>query len=405
MRAAYFDTFSGISGDMVLGAFISAGVSLDDLRNELSKLPLTGYHVSAQTITRSMISAVKIDVTLSHDAHHHEGAHGHHHDHSHPHEHRSFRSIAELIRSSQLSDRVKDFSLKIFHTIALAEATIHDVLVEEVHFHEVGAVDSIVDIVGAAICLDLLSIEKIFSSVIPTGSGGFIKTQHGTMPVPTPATLEILKSYPITLTELPYELTTPTGAGFIAALSSGVIAPNTEWKIERIGYGAGGREIEERPNLLRLMIGELSDRYETDELLLVETNIDDMNPELYPFISDRLLSLGAQDVFFTPIIMKKGRPGIILSCLCARSLEDQVLRVLYTETTTLGVRIQAVGRKKLPRESKLMSTRFGDVLVKMTMHDGIARYIPEYESCRGIAEKFSLPLIEVYRSIEKDCAT
>lgn len=419
MRIAFFDTFSGISGDMVLGAFINAGLPLDALKQELLKLPLRGYEIVERKIVRSMITATKIDVLLhgedvDSDVRTHSHSHRHHHSHEHEHEYvredhhhdeqRSYAEIVSLIGQSELKQSVKKMSEKIFRVIARAEAKIHDVPVDGVHFHEVGAVDSIVDIVGIALCIDKMGIEKIYSTPIRTGSGGFVKTQHGMMPIPTPATMEILKNYPTVLTDIPHELTTPTGAGFIAALSNGVLPLSHEIQIESIGYGVGGMEIPHVPNLLRVMIGELIPSFEQDELLSIETNIDDMNPEVYPYLIEKLFGAGAHDVYLIPIIMKKGRPGILLSCMCAKSAEREILQIMYSETTTLGVRVQPIARRKLPREIRTVQTSFGPIAMKVVVHDGEERFVPEFEECKRIAQNFSLPLIEVYRRIEKEIA-
>jgi len=385
MNIAYFDTISGISGDMTLGAFVSAGLPFDVLRDEISKLNLPGVELQASHVVRHGITAVHIDVVVS----------GHHHHH------RSLSHINGLIDKSALSDRVKENAKKIFLELGKAEAKVHDTDIEKIHFHEVGALDSIVDIVGAAICLDTLGIEAVYSSPIKLGSGGFVNAAHGKLPIPTPATVEILKDYPTVLTDIPFELTTPTGAAIIKALSVGTLSLE-RLKIKSIGYGAGSREIENIPNLLRVMVGELEATYEHDELVLVETNIDDMNPEVYPYVIERLLSAGAHDAYLVPVIMKKGRPGILLSALTSRSLLDEVAKIMFSETTTLGLRIIPTERKKIHREIKKIKTRFGFVQMKCVMKEGREMLIPEFEECKRISIENGKSLLEIYKMIEED---
>ncbi|HEY5615221.1 MAG TPA: nickel pincer cofactor biosynthesis protein LarC [Bacteroidota bacterium] len=385
MNIAYFDTIAGISGDMTLGAFVSAGLPVDELAAELKKLNLHGFELHASHIERSGIVATKVDVVISEQ----------------PHSHRHLKDINAIIDNSSLSDPVKQTAKKIFLEVAVAEAKVHNSTLEKIHFHEVGAIDSIVDIVGTAICLDTFNIEAVYSSHVRTGNGGFVKTQHGTMPIPTPATVEILKGYPTELTDIPFELTTPTGAAIIKALSRGVLSTE-HVKVESIGYGAGTREIEQVPNLLRVLIGQLETPYRHDEIVTIETNIDDMNPEVYPYVMERLMNAGAHDAYLVPIIMKKGRPGILLSAMVERSKLDAAMEVLFRETSTLGVRIQPIERRKLPRAQKLVQTSLGSVTVKSIVRDGKERLVPEFEECKRLAMEKNLPLIEVYRILEKE---
>ncbi len=265
--------------------------------------------------------------------------------------------------------------------------------------NEVGAVDSIIDIVGTAIGLDYFNVKAIFTSIVPLGRG-FIETQHGRMPIPAPATMEILKDYPVTFFDVPFELTTPTGAGIIKALSKGLI-DYQKVKISNIGYGAGTKEIPQFPNLFRLMIGEFVETYSVDDSFIIETNIDDMNPEFYPFVIEKLLNAGAHDAYLVPIIMKKGRPGIILSTLCEASKVDEVLKIIYRETTTLGVRIIKIDRRKLTRESETIKTKFGDIKVKVILTESGKKYLPEFEECKKIALEKNIPISEVYNEIMK----
>ncbi len=387
MKIAYFDTIAGVSGDMTLGAFISAGLPIDELRAEIAKLRLEGVELEASHLQRNGITAVKLDVVISSKQTHH----------------RHLKDIYKIIDDSALSTRVKDDAKKIFMEVAKAEAKVHNSTIEKIHFHEVGALDSIVDIVGAAVCFEKFGIEAVYSSPVKLGSGGFVATEHGRLPLPGPATSEILKNYPTVLTEIPYELTTPTGAAIIKAMSRGVLSTE-QLKIEHIGYGAGTREIPQVPNLLRIMIAELPQAYDTDELVMIETNIDDMNPEIYPYVLEKLLAAGANDAYLVPIIMKKGRPGVLLSTLAARSKMDDVLQVIFAQTTTIGVRILPTERRKLQRETREVQTKLGSVKVKVIILDGKERLVPEYEECKRLAEAYKMPLVEVYKMVESELA-
>ncbi|MEK6756532.1 MAG: nickel pincer cofactor biosynthesis protein LarC [Bacteroidota bacterium] len=385
MKIAFFDTIAGISGDMTLGAFVSAGVRLDDLTTELKKLDLSGYELTTRHIERSGIVATKVDVIVSEP----------------PNYRRHLRDINELIEKSDLGKRVKDRAKRIFYEVALAEAKVHRSTVEKVHFHEVGAVDSLIDIVGTSICVESLGIEQVYSSPVKLGQGGFVHTQHGNMPIPTPATLEILKGYPTVLTAIPHELTTPTGAAIVKALSAGTLAME-RITIESIGYGAGTMELDGIPNLLRILVGQLDPTYAYDEIVSVETNIDDMNPEIHPYVIEKLIAAGAHDAYLIPILMKKGRPGVLLSTLAERSKLDAVLEVLFRETTTLGVRVQSIERRKLERTQKQVTTSLGTVRVKFVLHDGRERFVPEFEECKRIATEKGMPLVDVYRILERE---
>jgi len=385
MRVAYFDTVGGVSGDMTLAAFVSAGLKIDDLIEEIGKLNLGGIELEASHLQRSGITAVKLDVIVSAPQEHH----------------RNLAEIVSIINQSSLSERVKEDARKIFMEVAKAEAKIHDTTIEKIHFHEVGALDSIVDIVGAAVCFEKFGIQAVYSSPVKLGSGGFVDSAHGKLPLPGPAAAEILKDYPTVLTDVPYELTTPTGAAIIKAMSLGTLAWD-RFRVETIGYGAGTREIPQIPNLLRIMIGELAPSYEEEELVVVETNIDDMNPEIYPFVIEQLLSHGANDAYLVPVIMKKGRPGILLSALANRSRLDEILSVIFSQTTTLGVRIQPIERRKLQRSQRVVRTQLGEVKVKVIALNGKERLIPEHEECKRLAIEKKIPLLEVYRILEKE---
>lgn len=426
MKVAFLDTFSGLSGDMMIGALISAGLPFEYLESELKKLNLSEYNLSVSTVQRKSITAIKFDVEILHKHHsetdhhhnddeHHQNEKHHHHTHTeidhpgknhhqeehrhHHHSSRTYSEILELINSSSLNKKVKDLSIKIFTIIGEAEAKIHNVKLEDVHFHEIGAIDSIVDIVGCAIGLDYFNIEKVYTSIVPLGRG-FVDTQHGRMPIPAPATIEILKDYSVTFLDLPFELTTPTGAGIIKALSSGLMN-DKKIKISNIGYGAGSKDIPQIPNLFRILIGEFVESYSTDDSYIVETNIDDMNPEFYPFVIEKLLEAGAHDAYLIPVIMKKGRPGIVLSTLCESSKLDEILKIIYRETTTLGVRIIKIDRRKLNRDTEIVETKFGKVKVKVVFTEERKKYIPEFEECKRISVEKNIPIAEVYNEILK----
>jgi pyridinium-3,5-bisthiocarboxylic acid mononucleotide nickel chelatase len=385
VKVAYFDTISGISGDMALAALVSAGVPFDELVEELHKLPLEGYELSARHVQRNAIDALHIDVTVVQQ----------------PKYHRHLHNILEIIDRSTLTEGACDRARAIFRVLAEAEARVHNNSVERIHFHEVGALDSLIDIVGVAICLDRLGVECVYSSPVRIGSAGLIQTQHGTMPTPAPATAELLKGYPVVLTGIPEELATPTGAAIIKALSSGVLRDEV-FQIDAIGYGAGTREFPGLPNLLRVMLGTLPDIAEVDEMVIVETNIDDMNPQLYPVIIEKLLAAGANDAFLTPIIMKKGRPGIILSVIaphhCVNTLSDLILR----ETSSIGVRTYPAHRIKLQRREVELQTPFGPVKAKAVLRGGREIVTPEFEECRRIADQKGMSIVEVMKMIKTD---
>jgi uncharacterized protein (TIGR00299 family) protein len=383
MKIAYFDAFSGISGDMTIAAFLNAGLDENEFLTELSKLKLSGFEIEIKKVIRNGITATKFDVIVKEKQK----------------EHRHLSDIFEIIDASDLSEFVKQTSKKIFTNIAQAEAKIHNTTVEEVHFHEVGAIDSIIDIVGTTICIEKFKIEKIFASKIPLGSGSFTQTQHGKMPIPSPATLELLKNFPVTLTDIPFELTTPTGASIIATLAEYGLEKETI-KINSVGYGAGNFDIPNQPDLLRIIIGEIPQKFNEEKLLLVETNIDDMNPEIYPYVIEKLLHSGANDAYLVPVIMKKGRPGILLSTLVNETKLDDILKVIFTQTTTLGVRILEIRRKKLKREQKEIDTPFGKVKFKIAIIENSERLVPEFEECKRIAEEKNIPLIQVYKILE-----
>ena len=386
MAVAYFDTIAGISGDMTMGALVSAGVPFDTLRQELSKLNLGGFELQASHVEQSGIVATHIDVVVTEQGHH-----------------RHLRDINDLLDRSLLSEAVRTRAKNIFLEIAKAEAAVHATSIDEVHFHEVGGIDSLVDIAGASFCLDYLGISEVYLSPVKVGGGGFVKSAHGSLPVPTPATMEILKGYPTVLTDIQAELTTPTGAAIIKALSKGVLSA-AAMTVRAIGYGSGSKQIEGVPNLLRVMVGDLSAELTHDEVVQIETTIDDMNPELYPFVIERLFDAGALDAFLVPVLMKKGRPGMVLSVLGERSALDKLLAIVFKETTTLGVRIQPMERRKLIRSHREVATSFGKVQVKAVEFEGKVTLVPEFEECRRIALKTGIPLKQIYHMLEQELA-
>jgi uncharacterized protein (TIGR00299 family) protein len=380
MKILYFDCFSGVSGDMTLAALLDLGLPQEKLRQELGKLGLENYSLEIFQGSRSAIAAVGLKVRVG------------------PQKelHRHFSGIRKVIEDSSLEQGVKERSLSIFQRLAEAEAKVHHQRVEEVHFHEVGAVDSIVDIVGTAIGIEHFTPVRILSSELPMGRG-FVQCQHGRLPVPAPATLEILKGYPVKNADVEGELVTPTGAAIVATLSSGV-GSFPSLKITKIGYGMGRDEFPDRPNLLRLVLGEPIEAHQADQVAVLEANIDDMNPEFYDYLMDRLFELGALDVSLSPLLMKKNRPGTLLQVIVEENNAEALSELILRESTTLGVRRYMVGRKKLPREVKEVETKYGRVRVKVS---GETRFQPEYEDCKRLAIERGVPIQEVYQETLK----
>ncbi|WP_315373863.1 nickel pincer cofactor biosynthesis protein LarC [uncultured Selenomonas sp.] len=418
MRAIYLDCFSGLSGNMLLGAFLAAGMPLETLEVELRRLPMAEeFRLKVSSVKKNGIAATYVDVELlgathghccehgeGHDhAHEHscEHDHGHAnegavpaHEHSHEHHHRTMHDVRTILERSSLSAEVKEMSLKIFGVLAQAEGKVHGVRPEDVHFHEVGAVDSIVDIVGTAICLDYLEIEKIFVSRVNTGSGT-VHTQHGRMMVPAPATAELLRLFPTYHEGAAKELTTPTGAAVLAALAEFSDHVPTDLLTECIAYGAGTWDLE-LPNVVRLYIGECKGGGKRD-LSLIETNIDDMDAQLFGYVSERLFALGALDVWTTPIYMKKNRPAHMLSVLVEEDKKAQCLSLLFSETTSIGMRVLHVDeRVEAVRHTALVDTLHGKVRCKVSAYGGkIVSLSPEYDDCREIAVREGIPLKRV----------
>jgi uncharacterized protein (TIGR00299 family) protein len=370
MKTLYFDCFAGASGDMILGATVAAGVDPNFLREQLSLLRVSGFSIDFETVNRSGLSATHARVETVPE-----------------HVHRSLADIEEIINGSALSGAVKERAVQIFTRLAEAEARVHNEPIDRVHFHEVGALDAIVDVVGAAICFDALQIERFVCSPLHVGSG-FVKMAHGQFPIPPPAVTELLKGVPFYATEIKGELLTPTGAAIITTVCS-EYGPIPEMKTEATGYGAGTREYQAFPNVLRVLIGETEASSATDERLwMLETNLDDASPQIIGHVMDRVLELGALDCFFTPVQMKKNRPGVLLSVLCGRTEKEAVMKLLFTETTTLGVRSYEVARRALQRSVVRVETQYGPIDVKVAHLDGrVVNEMPEFEHCREAARR------------------
>jgi uncharacterized protein (TIGR00299 family) protein len=385
MKTAYFDCFAGISGDMTLGALVDAGVDIDELRTELAKLNLSGFSVEPKKCVKNGITGTKVTVITEEQK-----------------AHRHLSHIVEIIEKSGLSDNVKKRSIDVFHTLAKAEAKIHNTTPEKIHFHEVGALDAIVDVVGAVVGLELLGVEQLFASPVSVGTG-FVECQHGKIPVPAPATMEILQGAPLVATGIEAELTTPTGAAIVKTLAT-AFRPFPPMTLESIGYGAGSRD-HEIPNLLRIVVGDAANGgFETDQVDLIAANIDDMNPEHYEHLLERLFDEGALDVTLTPLIMKKGRPGIELNVMARPADTERMTETVFRESTTLGVRVQRITRKILPRESLTVATSYGELRVKISKLEGRVRDVaPEYEDCKRLAKANKAPLREVYNEARR-CA-
>ncbi len=461
MRTLYLDIFSGLSGDMFLGALIDLGADLPKLERELRRLPLDGYHLHAARASKAAIEGVKFEVHLADTECGHGHGHGHDHDHDHDHGHghdhapvaaevprrttegsqpvppqdfvgpgkagdppqdfvgygkkgvpphhyvgpghRDHAAIRRLILESSLGDWVKEKSLAVFGRIAVAEGKIHGVPPDRVHFHEVGAVDSIVDIVGACIALDLLGRPRVLSGRVVEGTG-FVKCAHGRMPLPAPATLEILgaRGVGVTQCEEPHELVTPTGAALLAEFAE-TFGPMRSVVGARVGYGLGTRDHQTRPNVVRALLweeeaaAEAGHDWETDTVAVLETNVDDLNPEILGHVLDKALRWGALDAFHTPVQMKKQRPGVLLTILCSPGEADRFTELLLTETSAFGVRRTLAERRKLRREVVEVKTAFGSVKVKLGRLDGrVVQAAPEFESCRSVAVQAGVTLKEVY---------
>jgi pyridinium-3,5-bisthiocarboxylic acid mononucleotide nickel chelatase len=384
MRIAYGDMIGGVSGDMFVAALIDLGLPLGKLKAELRKIPTLKFELKASKKLVHSIRATRFHVICP--------------KHEAP---RSWREIRRLIEQSRLSPEVKATGTKIFAALAQAEAKIHGVAADKVHFHEVGATDSIVDIMAAAIGIDELEIDAMHFSPIPLGRG-VARSQHGVLPVPGPATLELLKGLPTFGIDIESETVTPTGAAIVRALGKSC-GDQPSMTIEKIGYGTGQKEFAHRPNLFRLSLGTSSAKLAQEEMLLVETNIDDMNPQYFDHVIERLFAAGARDVFLTPVQMKKNRPATLLSVICAPAERDRLAAIILQETTSIGVRYYPVGRIILKRETRTVATRYGAVAVKVAVQpNGTRRAAPEYDDLKRIAAAKKLPLKTVHDEVMRN---
>jgi uncharacterized protein (TIGR00299 family) protein len=387
MKTLYFDCFAGASGDMILGALIAAGVEPGAFKHQLAFLDVKGYSIDFESVDRSGINATYARVHTAHE-----------------HAHRHLSDILKIIYDSRLSDAVKDRAAKIFSRLAEAEATVHNEPIDQIHFHEVGAMDAIIDVVGAAICFDLLGIERFASSALHVGSGT-VDMEHGRYPVPPPAVAELLKGAPFYSTDIAGELVTPTGAAIITTVCT-AYGPMPLMKLRQTGYGAGTRQYEKFPNALRVLVGE--DQFSAtnaeapadERLWMIETNMDDISPQILGHVMERAFELGALDCYFTSVQMKKNRPGILLSILCRAEQRPVLSELLFSETTTLGVRAYEVERRTLERRIVAVETQYGPIDVKVAQLNGhIVKAMPEYEQCRRAARNANVPLRVVAEAV------
>jgi uncharacterized protein (TIGR00299 family) protein len=396
----YFDCFSGISGDMALGALLDAGLPLEDLRRALGSLALGDAHVHAHRVLRAGVSATKFSVhEHAHAAHEHEHHAGetseHHAGEAHHHHHRSLPDIFHLIDHASLSDAAKHRARAMFQRLGEAEAAIHQMPVEQVHLHEVGALDSIIDIVGIAHAMEWANADRVVCSPLNVG-GGMVQSAHGLFPVPAPATVKLLGSTPVYSGRVQKELVTPTGA-LIATTFAGEFGPMPSMSIDRVGYGAGDRDDPVTPNVLRVLIGRAADAPRTgDRVTVIECEIDDMNPQLFGVVMERLYAAGALEVFYTPVQMKKNRPGTLLTVVAAPALRAEMTDIVFSETTTIGLRHYDVDRECLEREIVSVATPIGAVRFKIARHNGrIVNATPEFDDCAALARERRLSVKDV----------
>jgi pyridinium-3,5-bisthiocarboxylic acid mononucleotide nickel chelatase len=382
MNFIYFECIAGVSGDMILGAFLDGLVPYDYLSNELHKLKVSGYTLELNDTLKHHISAKKFNVIYRDTS-----------------SHRHLKDIIALIDESTLSPYIKENSIAVFKLLGEQEAQIHNIAIEKVHFHEVGAIDSIIDIVGAFICLEYVSPQLIYSSELPV-SKGFIKAAHGTLPVPAPATLAILKDYPLKSVDIDGELVTPTGAALIKHFSQGLLPSDAVFQIEKLGYGAGSKDFETLPNFIRIWQGSQTKSSPAETMIQLDTNIDDMNPEIYPFILEKLYEAGINDAWLTNVIMKHGRPGSQISVLLKADLLGKVKQIIFNETTTIGFRYHQVNREILKRKVKQIDSPWGKVQIKETEFNGEKKAYPEYKECERIAHANNVSIGQVYDTIK-----
>lgn len=388
MKIAYFNCNAGISGDMCLGALVDAGVPLKKIEAGLKGLQIKGYSLTAEKVTRASIAATKVDVILK------SGGKGH--------EERGkrWKDIKDIIDSSALPGHIKQKGLKIFRFLFEAEGRVHGERYDKTHLHELGAVDCMVDIFGTLIGLDILGVDTIYASAVNLGSGR-VRTEHGRLPVPAPATAELLKGVPVYSSNAPsFELTTPTGAAILKGVAEAFINIPLMC-IETVGNGAGRKDVGDFPNMLRIFIGESADKVNGDclpQVILIEANIDDMNPQIYEFVMELLFEAGALDVYLTAVIMKKSRPGVVLTVLCSEDRRLDLIAIILKETTSIGVRYYEASRVVLERGIKELKTEYGKIRVKVaTIDKGKVKFGAEYEDCKKIARKYKMPLIEVMK--------
>jgi hypothetical protein len=410
VKVLYFDCFSGASGDMVVGALIDAGVSIEEIRRSLGSLSIDQDAVSVERVTRAGISATKFCVRgeeiagdtherVRDHAHDHDGhSHDHDHDHGdapgHPHGHRTLGEIYELIEGSRLSASGKERAKSLFARLGDVEGAIHGTSSDNVHLHEVGALDSIVDIVSAVYALETVGADRIVSSPLNVGSGT-IRSAHGLYPVPAPATLQLLQGVPIYSGPQRAEMVTPTGALLITGYAT-EYGPMPPMRVSRIGYGAGARDFDDAPNVLRVLIGESDATAPSHSVVVIEAEIDDMNPQIFGVVMDQLLAEGALDVFYTPIQMKKNRPGTLVSVIAVPAARDRLTATIFRETTTIGVRYREMTRECLDRETKTVTTPFGPVRFKIARRNGeILNAAPEFDDCVRLATACSRPVKEI----------
>jgi pyridinium-3,5-bisthiocarboxylic acid mononucleotide nickel chelatase len=379
-KLAYFDCFSGISGDMTLGALVDSGCDPALLRSGLEGLQIPSWTISAEKVWKNGMSATLVRVTTEGQT-----------------KHRSLSAILEIFDKSQLSNSVRKNAAAIFRRLGEAEASVHDVPLEKIHFHEVGAVDAIVDIVGACIGCEALGIQKFACSPLNVG-GGTAKMAHGILPVPAPATAKLLQGKPTYSNGVQRELVTPTGAAIVATLCD-TFGPQPAMSVASIGYGAGSADLEGQPNVLRIMIGEAAEKVVPgfdEEISVIEANLDDMNPQIYGYFQEKALAAGALDVYTTPVQMKKNRPGTLLTLLCKPQDANALMSLIFAETTTFGARTYSAQRRTLPRESVIVHTQYGDVRIKLSRVNGQIQHVaPEFEDCRKLAVEENVPLQRV----------
>jgi uncharacterized protein (TIGR00299 family) protein len=391
MKVAYLDAFSGISGDMTVGALLHLGLPLDAVQEAITALGLHDVEVTREHVQRSGIGAVKFHVRV-------RGEHPDdpHHGHAHGHSHRPWAAIRALLERSSLAERVRRDALAVFTRLAEAEGRIHGVPADAVEFHEVGALDAIVDVVGAALGFAHLGIDAIHAPALPLGQGR-TRSAHGPLPVPPPAVVELLRGRPVRLEDGAIELVTPTGAAIVAALARPEPVP--ELRVEAVGYGAGDRMLADRPNLLRIMVGEPVMGAGVDEVVVLETTIDDLSPQLYEHVLERLLAAGARDAFLVPAVMKRSRPATVLRVLAAPADRDRLAAIVFAETSTIGLRWTTWHRLVLAREERRVETPYGPVRVKLARApDGTVNVAPEYEDCRQLAVERGVPLKLVHQA-------